>query len=70
MIASSSGAPVLPVFISGTAEAPTAWASLWHVGRARVLFGPLMRWPEETEAASITADIERWFRKMAVRRAG
>jgi 1-acyl-sn-glycerol-3-phosphate acyltransferase len=60
LIVKSSGAPVLPVFIRGTPDAPTAWGSLSRRSSSVVRFGSLLRF-ESDDAGAITREIEAWF---------
>ncbi len=52
-----TGASVVPVWISGTPKVDAAMASLYTRGRARVEFGPVMRFDGVTDAAEITRQI-------------
>lgn len=44
VFARRSHALVLPVFIEGTPQTPTAWGSLWRPSRSRVVFLPPVRY--------------------------
>jgi 1-acyl-sn-glycerol-3-phosphate acyltransferase len=67
MIASMTGAPVLPVFIRGTPESPTAWGSIVRRGRARLVFGALIHVPRKADPEEATATIRAWFAREAAR---
>lgn len=60
-----SGAPVLPVWIDGTPQVDPAWRSLWTRGRARLTFGPLMRFEADQDAAAITRAVREWFERVS-----
>jgi 1-acyl-sn-glycerol-3-phosphate acyltransferase len=62
LIVVRSGAPVLPVWISGTPEADHAWQSFWKGSRARVRFGPVMR-PAGRTPEEVTRAIRAWFER-------
>jgi 1-acyl-sn-glycerol-3-phosphate acyltransferase len=62
MMASMSGAPVLPILIRGTPEASSAWGSLWRRSESEIVVGELMQFAERAKAAEITSEIEGWFR--------
>ncbi len=57
-----SGAPVLPVVVEGTPDAPTAWASLWRPSRSRVRVLPLVHYEEmDLSASEIASDLHARF---------
>lgn len=58
VIVRRTGAPVLPVVITGAPEAPSAWGSIWRRGRARVRFLPLMRMDPRADAREITGELQ------------
>lgn len=57
---SGGGAAVLPVVISGTPSAPSAWGSIWKRSRpgARVRFLELMRFGKDQDAGAITRRLQ------------
>jgi 1-acyl-sn-glycerol-3-phosphate acyltransferase len=58
------GAPVLPVVIEGTPDAPTAWGSIYTPGRARVRFLDLIDYSKtKLSAEEITADLQRRYQE-------
>jgi len=60
LIIARSGAPVLPVFIEGTPVTKSPYGSLFVPGRARLTFGPLMRF-DGMSSEEITTKLESWF---------
>lgn len=60
-----TGAPVLPVVVSGTPQVDPAWASLWCPSRARVRFGPIVDFRgRQMTAEQITAELRQLFLTM------
>jgi 1-acyl-sn-glycerol-3-phosphate acyltransferase len=64
LIVLSGRAPVLPIFISGTPDASTAWSSLWRRGRARIYVGPIMRFSKEP-AEQVMTKLTTWFHQQS-----
>jgi len=65
LIIKRSGAPVLPVLIRGTPQAPTAWASLFRLARATLEFMPPIDYRDSSlSPAQIAEDLHdryaRW----------
>ncbi len=60
-----SHATVIPVWISGTPRVDVAMESLWTRGRARVEFGPPMRFEGVKDAAEITQQIRDRIAEMS-----
>lgn len=60
-----SGAAVAPVWISGTPKVDNAMASLYTRGRARVQFGPIMRFDDINDADEITRRIRDCIASMS-----
>jgi 1-acyl-sn-glycerol-3-phosphate acyltransferase len=56
-----SGAPVLPVVISGTPQVDPAWASLTRTSRSVVRFLPMVRYPKDATPDAIAGDLFRRF---------
>lgn len=56
-----TGAPVLPIWISGTPRVHHAWDSLWQRGHAKLTIGPVMRFAENTPPDAIVAELQSWF---------
>lgn len=65
VIVRRSGAAVLPVLITGTPRASSAWGSIWRRSRhgARVRFLPPLRLPRDRDARDVARDLEATFRK-------
>jgi 1-acyl-sn-glycerol-3-phosphate acyltransferase len=60
LLALKTGAPVLPVAISGPAYRPTAWGSLFRPSRSRVEFlDPVCYKGANMDAEQVAADIQR-----------
>jgi 1-acyl-sn-glycerol-3-phosphate acyltransferase len=64
LIIARSGAPVLPVWISGTPRTDTAWDSLLRTSRTRVVFGPLIR-PVGRDSEDIARQVRAWFKQVS-----
>jgi len=64
MLARRRGAPVLPIIIDGTPEAPTAWGSLWTPSRTRIRVMAPIRYDRSSSPAEIAEDLRlrylRW----------
>lgn len=57
-----TGAPVLPVVISGTpSKARSAWASLLTPSRSRLCFHPMIRYERSLAPAEIAEDLQRCY---------
>jgi 1-acyl-sn-glycerol-3-phosphate acyltransferase len=61
LIVARANAPVLPIIIEGTPDAPTANASILRPSRSRLRILPMVTFPEPRDAAAITADLEALF---------
>lgn len=67
MIASMTGAPVLPVFVRGTPDSHSAWGSIVQRGRASLVFGELIHIPRKADPEEATATIRAWFAREVMR---
>lgn len=56
-----SGAPVLPMVLEGTPDAPTAYESLWKPSRSRLRIMPLRHYGPADRHEAITRDLEERF---------
>ncbi len=61
LVIAKTGAPVLPVFITGTPQAPEAWQSLWRSSRASITLGPIMRFDRRAKPEAIVGELRAWF---------
>lgn len=59
-----SGAPVLPVFIDGTPDVPTAMGSITRRGRVRVRFGPVMNFAGASPKECVER-LQSWFESVS-----
>jgi 1-acyl-sn-glycerol-3-phosphate acyltransferase len=59
LIVAKTGAPVLPILVSGTPQTKRAWGSLWVPSSSSLTIGPVMQLSGSPEA--ITAEIRAWF---------
>lgn len=62
LLIKKSGAPVLPIVVDGTPQAPTAWGSLHAFSRSRLRVLPMVHY-EKTDLSpdQIAADLHRRF---------
>lgn len=70
LLISRSEAPVLPVWIDGTPNAPTAWGSLFRTSRSRLTIGPRMMLGKDErgnarDAKAITELVRGWFERVS-----
>lgn len=61
LIIRKTGAPVLPIVITGIEHSATVAASFWKRGRAVLEFKPIMQFGQELSAAEIAADLEQKY---------
>ena len=64
LIVARSGAPVLPVFITGTPFSESIFGSFTKRGNAVLVFGPIMRFPGMS-ASQVNAALEEWYAKIS-----
>lgn len=61
LIVRKTGAPVLPIVLSGLKHTSTVGASFWKRGHAVLEFKPIMRFDESQSAADIAAELQRKY---------
>jgi len=65
LLIARSGAPVMPIWITGTPQVDPAWRSLVRRSTSRLTIGPLMRFEPGQTPQAITADLVAWFRDVS-----